>query len=161
MSPPAQAFPDRRDKLFGRAPALEYLKARATYPGITAMVARPQMGKSWLLTELARSLSEGGERSHLVGFAPSLGKWPDSLLRAVVDLYTRCLSQASYLAQGKRVWDQQKGKLLSSVATALGGLFEKPDAVAEPVGYTVNKAFQGLVVANQALKSGVQLPPLQ
>ena len=58
-------FPDRRERLFGRAPDLEALCARVRFKGLTAVAARPQMGKSWLLAELAR---------RLVGFSKSAGE---------------------------------------------------------------------------------------
>ena len=47
----AVALPDRRGRLFGRAEDLAHLLARASRKGLTALVARPQMGKSWLLTD--------------------------------------------------------------------------------------------------------------
>jgi hypothetical protein len=52
-------FPDHSEILFGREQDLAYLQKRAAQSGITAVMARPRMGKSWLLTELARRLSIG------------------------------------------------------------------------------------------------------
>lgn len=48
-------FPDRRDITFGRTPDLSHLLDRARYKGMTAVVARAQMGKTWLLQQLART----------------------------------------------------------------------------------------------------------
>src|SRR5271154_3520662 len=101
-------FRDRRAELFGRTKDLQALVSRAGHQGITAVVGRPQMGKSWLLTELARLLSTDFNRPYCVGFTSSSGQTPDLLLRAVVDLYTRWLSDSTYVEQAKIVWEQQK-----------------------------------------------------
>ena len=50
-------FPDRSDVLFGREPDLAYLLTRASYKGVSVVMDRAQMGKSWLLTETARRLT--------------------------------------------------------------------------------------------------------
>jgi hypothetical protein len=107
-------FPDRSQVSFGREPDLAYLLERSEHSGITAVTGRAQMGKSWLLTELARRLSRDvgsvhsptirfqrllDQPSYLVGFAESLGETADLLLRAVVDLYSRWLSDSSYWQQ--------------------------------------------------------------
>ena len=42
-------FEDRREMLFGRVRALESLRRRSYHPGLTALVGRPQSGKTWLL----------------------------------------------------------------------------------------------------------------
>ena len=51
-------FKDRRFEIFGRATVTEHLKLRAKTKGFTAIVARPKMGNTWLLTEVNRILSE-------------------------------------------------------------------------------------------------------
>jgi hypothetical protein len=101
----SRELPDHSQVLFGREPDLAYLLERSEQSGITAVIGRAQMGKSWLLTELARRLSHEagsvhspaihfqtllGRPLYLVGFAESLGETADLLLRAVVDLYARC-----------------------------------------------------------------------
>src|SRR5215469_13362832 len=116
---------DRSAILFGRGPDLAYLLSRAGRKGITAVVGRAQMGKSWLLTELARQLSQDraalhsgtiqslnlkDRPSYLVGFTDETA---DPLLRAVVDLYTRWLENSSYREQALVVWQQQKKDLVS------------------------------------------------
>ena len=85
-------FIDRSEVLFGRGPDLAYLIERAERPGVTAVVGRAQMGKSWLLTELARRLTQErspsllGRQQFLVGLTESMGETSDLFLRAVVDL---------------------------------------------------------------------------
>jgi hypothetical protein len=107
----AEPFEDRRDRLFGRADAIDHLLGRVRFKGLTAVVARPQMGKSWLLTEVSRRLGDDLDPPQLVGFARSYGETPDLLLRAVVDLYERWLSSADYVDKAKMVWGQQQGGL--------------------------------------------------
>ncbi len=92
----ARGFLDRHDRLFGRKRDLNYLVSRAKHKGITAVAGRPQIGKSWLLRELARFLRSDNEPRFQVGFTESSGQSADLLLRAVVDLYTRWLSDATY-----------------------------------------------------------------
>ena len=82
---PAVEIPNRSDILFGRERDLQALAKRADQKGLTAVVARPMMGKSWLLAELQRGLSD----HWLVGSAKSYGQTSDLTLRAVVDLYQR------------------------------------------------------------------------
>ena len=157
-------FPDRSSILFGRAPDLAYLIGRSGNKGITAVVGRAQMGKSWLLTELARQLSEPPSQ-YLVGATESLGETSDLLLRAVVDLYTRWLSDSSYWEQAQVTWQQQKKDLVSNVGKAVGTIFEKLSKLAIPVegvGSLVKETFEGLASANrELLTGGVQLPRLQ
>ena len=155
-------FPDRRPQLFGREPDLEALCARVRIKGLTAVAARPQMGKSWLLTELARRLSQADEPRHLVGFSESAGETPDLLLRTVVDLYTRWLSDADYRQQATMVWDQQKPNLLPGIAKTVARIFkETVGKAAKPVAVAVEDAINGLIAADQSLKTGgLQLPTL-
>ena len=46
----------RADRLFGRHVDLARLRERASHTGMTAIVGAPQIGKSWVLMELARQL---------------------------------------------------------------------------------------------------------
>lgn len=156
-------LPDRRDRLFGREQDLARLIDRVRFKGLTAVVARPAMGKSWLLTELARRLAAEHEPHHLVGFARSSGQTPDLLLRAVVDLYGRWLSDAGYWQQAKMVWDQQRPNVLPGVAAVVAKIFkELGGPVAKPVTAVVEDAISGLVAANRTLTTGgIQLPALQ
>jgi hypothetical protein len=154
-------FPDRREQLFGRESDLEALSARVRFKGLTAVAARPQMGKSWLLIELARRLSQDHEPRYLVGFAESVGETPDLLLRTVIDLYTRWLSDAGYGQQARMVWEQQKPNLLPGIANTVGKIFTEIGAAANPVAVVVEEAISGLISVDQTLKTGgVQLPTL-
>jgi hypothetical protein len=65
---------DRRSKLFGRHQDIDHLIRRVKLKGLTAVVGRPQMGKTWLLTHAAWQLSE-------------INTWSDTrnqLVRAVI-----------------------------------------------------------------------------
>ena len=153
-------FPDRRDITFGRGPDLSHLLDRAQYKGMTAVVARAQMGKTWLLQQLARDLSEE-PYDYLVGYFETHGEGSDALLRAVSDLYTRWLSDATYLQQARMVWEQQQDGLLGRFTVSLGGMLDKI-GFGEPIAKVVNETLQGLVAANQSLRSGnLDLKPLQ
>ena len=158
-------FPNRSSILFGRNPDLSYLLGRAENKGITAVAGRAQMGKSWLLTELARRLSAPPSQ-YVVGFTESLGETPDLLLRAVVDLYTRWLSDSNYWEQAQVTWQQQKKDLVGNVGKAVGTIFEKLSKLGakpvEAVGGLVKETFDGLASANrELLTGGIQLPRLQ
>ena len=158
-------FPDRSSILFGRNPDLFHLLRRAENTGITAVAGRAQMGKSWLLTELARRLSAPPSR-YVLGFTESLGETPDLLLRAVADLYTRWLSDSNYWEQARVVWQQQKKDLVSNVGKAFGAIVEKISKISakpvEAVGGLVKETFEGLASANrELLTGGIQLPRLQ
>jgi hypothetical protein len=62
---------DRTNRLFGREADLARLCERARRTGLTAVVGPPQIGKSWLLTELARRLDRETKPRCLVGFTRS------------------------------------------------------------------------------------------
>jgi hypothetical protein len=137
------------------------------------------MGKSWLLTELARrlSLNEGPGRSdsnplsllgrsrYLVGFIESQGLTADLLLRGAVDLYSNWLSDSSYREQARVVYAQQKRDIVGRVGEAFGEIVEKLSKLApaplESVGGLVKDTFDGLAKVNQEMLSGgVQLARL-
>jgi hypothetical protein len=145
----ARELADRRDRLFGREGDLAALTKRARYKGLTAVVARPQMGKSWLLTELARRLSAEHEPPHLVGFAESFGETPDLLLRTVVDLYARWLSDAGLWQQAQKVWQNEKPNLLPGVAKAVAKIFKETNPVTKPAAVVVEETINGLVAADE------------
>jgi len=92
---------DRTDRLFGREADLDKLHDRASRAGLTAVVGPPQIGKSWLLMEMARRLSQQTDPLWLVGFTRSPRGAHDPLLQVVSDLYQRWLSDAS-------AWEQIK-----------------------------------------------------
>jgi hypothetical protein len=158
----ARELADRRDRLFGPEGDLAALIKRARYKGLTAVVARPQMGKSWLLTELARRLAQEHQPPHLVGFAESAGQTPDLLLGAVVDLYSRWLADAGYRQQAKMGWKQQKENVVPGVATAVTKMVKEAGQIAKPITGIVEDAINGLIAANKTLTTGgIQLPTLQ
>jgi hypothetical protein len=127
---PFRELIDRSDTIFGRAPDLDHLLQRSERPGITAVVARSQMGKSTLLMELARRLSIApppsffGSQPRLIGFTESAGETSDIMLRGVIDLYTRWLSDSTYREQAKIIWTQQKKDGVSKNGKAVGTLFK-------------------------------------
>ncbi|HMH16305.1 MAG TPA: hypothetical protein VK578_24620 [Edaphobacter sp.] len=159
---------DRSDTIFGRAPDLDHLLQRSERPGITAVVARSQMGKSTLLMELARRLSHDpppsllGPQPRLIGFTESAGETSDIMLRGVIDLYTRWLSDSSYSDQARITWLQQKKNGISKTGKAVGTVFKALSAATplKDIGDLVQKGFDTLATANDNLLSGgVQAPP--
>jgi hypothetical protein len=161
----ARELPNRSAELFGREPDLEYLLARAGNKGVTAVLGRAQMGKSWLLTEAARRLA-GPPSPYLIGFMESQGESSDLFLRAIADLYTRWLSDSTWAQQAAIIWEKNKKDLVSNVGKAVGVVFEKVAKVGpkpfETVGGLVKETFDGLASANRELLSGgIQLPRLQ
>ena len=151
---------DRRDRLFGRDADLVALRARAAECGLTAIVAQPQMGKSWLMMELARGLDE--TPGWLVGVAESHGETPDLLLRAIVDLYERWLANTDRRHRALMVWEQQKTNLLPAFAAAFGKIAGELPHVGKLAGGLIKTALDGLVGANQTLATGgITLPTLQ
>jgi hypothetical protein len=60
MEAVSRTFQDRRPELFGREKNVHRLTDRARKRGVTALVAGPLMGKTWVLTEVARRLCEEG-----------------------------------------------------------------------------------------------------
>jgi hypothetical protein len=112
---------DRRSNLFGRHQDIDHLIRRTKLKGLTAVVSRPQMGKTWLLTHVAWQLSEN---NCLVGYEESVGQGGDLILRAVANLYTFWLSNATYREQAKSLFQRHKDELISSVGRAVGAMVE-------------------------------------
>ncbi|MGB9644894.1 MAG: hypothetical protein WCB44_07150, partial [Stellaceae bacterium] len=81
-----------------------------------AIVGQAQIGKSWLLMELARRLDRETEPRCLVGLTRSPKGANDPLLQVVSDLYQRWLADAGAWEQLKAVWDQQRDGLLPAFA---------------------------------------------
>lgn len=143
------------------------------------MVGRPQMGKSWLLMELASRLSLTAKPTPspidvphlfapptcLVGMFELHAVADDFLLRAVVDLYSRWLSDSTYLQQAQATYQLQKKDLIGRTGEAVGSIFEAISKVVSPlegVGKLVKGTFEGLAQANRDLLDGKsQLPQLQ
>ena len=151
---------DRTERLFGRAGDAERLCTRVRHTGLTAIVGRPMMGKSWLLEEVARQLAADIAPYHLVGFSRSYGN-PDSLLRAVSDLYQRWLADDRGWQTVRMAWTQQKDRLLPAFVGFLGKLAKDFPGLPKPAGAAIDEALKGLVAVRDALQSGgLSLPPL-
>jgi hypothetical protein len=176
-----QTFPDHSAVLFGREPDLTLLAARAEHNGVTVVLGRPKMGKSWALTELARRLSAvpvsipspatplslSQPSAYLIGFSDPEGSAADQLLRAVVDLYTRWLAQSSYRDQALIWYQQHQSDLIGIVGHAVGTILKDLSALGgkplEAVGGLAKDVLDGLASANHDLLSGgmQMLPRLQ
>ncbi len=156
-------FPDRQSELFGREVSLEHLVVRAGGRGLTAVTGRPKMGKTWLLEELSRTLSL--EHGFLVGYAECMGETADLMLRAVADLYTRWLADASNWQQAKSLWRRHKSRVVTYVGEAVGSVFRAVDesgALGKTgIGEAVQTTFTKLARANMDLVTGgLELPRL-
>jgi len=156
-----QAFLDHNQELFGRQQDIEFLTRRASKSGLTAVVARPRMGKSWLIRELACQLSYIHDPRHLVGYYEAVGQSaPDLFLRAVSDLYSQWLSNATYRQQAEMIWKQHEGKLFTKVSEATCKIFEKIFKT-NFTSQAIAVIMQDLIKANQQLTSGdISLSPL-
>ncbi|MBI3775464.1 MAG: hypothetical protein HY273_07915, partial [Gammaproteobacteria bacterium] len=154
------AFVNRSDQLFGREVDIRRLCDRALQQGLTAIVARPLMGKTWMLTELARLLSEDGQ--YLIGYHESKGAESSHLLYAVSNLYSRWLEDSTMREQAISLWSRHKDGLVPRIGKMVGTLFEKLAAKPlESVGTIVGKAFDGLAEAqSDLLGGGLKIAPL-
>ena len=156
-----EAFPDRRDQLFGREKDIHCLTARARYPGLTAVVARPLMGKTWTLQEVARRLL--GDDLDIVGYHELTGAEPSHLLYAVSNLYAHWLADSTLRSQAISMWKRHKDTLLPRIGKMVGTLFDKLGGNLLPggVGAVVGAAFKGLAEAQKdLLAGGISLNPL-
>jgi hypothetical protein len=149
---------DRSPLLFGRAGDVELLRARAAGTGLTFVAGAAQTGKSWLLMETARQLADAPVGHHLVGFVRSPKGASDPLLRVVVDLYQRWLSDADALRQAKMFWTQQKesllptfGRFVAKLSAAAGKIVP---GVGELGGTAIAQVLEGLIAASQTLTQG-------
>lgn len=154
-------YPDRRAELFGREPDIHFLCDRARHAGLTVVAARPLMGKTWTLVEVARRLEEEG--TFIVGYHESKGAESSHLLYAVASLYTRWLDDSRMWDQARSLWERHKDGLVPRIGQAVGSIFEKLGGKLLPEGVAaiVQKAFDGLAQAqDDLLKGGLQLAPL-
>ncbi len=153
---------DLSERMFGRETDLAALRARAARPGLTAVTGPPQIGKSFVLRQLAWDCTQCTHPAYIVGYIRSPQGAPDPLLHVVSDLYQRWLSGASNLEQLRETWDQQKDALLPSAAKFAGDLLSKTTALIPGIGDLISGALNGLVAVNQDLRSGqLNLSPLQ
>lgn len=160
-------FPDRNDQLFGREAHVGYLCDRAGKPGLTAVVARPLMGKTWTLTEVARRLGSHGQSSasgqYLVGYHESTAAESSHLLYTVANLYARWLADSNMREQALSLWQRHKHELVPRIGQMVGSLFEKlaSQPFPEGVGPVISAAFDGLASAQKdLLGGGVHIAPL-
>ncbi len=154
-------YPDRRDQLFGREPDIHALCDRARHAGLTVVAARPLMGKTWTLTEVARRLEEEG--TFIVGYHESKGTESSHLLYAVANLYTHWLEDSRMWEQARSLWEQHRQGLLPRVGVAVGGIVEKLGGALLPGGVAslVQKCFEGLATLQKNTETGgVDLAPL-
>ena len=162
----AGPFPldDRRDRLFGREPDIAYLTARSSgTQGVTLVVGRPKLGKTWLLQQTADRLAT--ESDALVGYHDCKAETADLLLCAVSDLYTRWLADAGNFAQARSLWARHKGTFTARSGQAVGRLMEtlggRSDWVPKTIGSKIREGFDALSTADDDLKSGgLRLRPL-
>lgn len=155
-------FTDNQARLFGREAAILSLTERARQTGLTAVVARPLMGKTWTLTEVGRRLSESGD--FLVGYHESKASESSHLLYAVSNLYTAWLSDSTLRQQALSLWQRHKAGLVPQAGRMVGALFEKLGAGVtghDGVGGLVRSSFEGLAEAQKdLLTGGIQIAPL-
>jgi hypothetical protein len=148
----------RVDHLFGREADLTRLLQRTQRFGLTAIVGPPQIGKSWLLMELARRLDRETNPRCLVGFGRSPKGANDPLLQVVSDLYQRWLADTRAWEQLRAVWEQQKDRLLPAFARFVGKLSEKAGKLVpifgELGGTAIKESLEGLVTASEDLRGG-------
>src|SRR5215470_9238980 len=146
----------RADRLFGREADLIWLLRRTQRFGLTAITGPPQIGKSWLLMELARRLDRETNPRCLVGFTRSPKGANDPLLRVVSDLYQRWLADARAWEQLRAVWEQQKDRLLPAFSRFVGKLSEKAAKLVpifgELGGTAIKESLDGLVTASENLR---------
>jgi len=159
------ALTDHQGEIFGRRQDVANLIERASEPGFTAIVARPQAGKTWTLESVGHHLAQN---NHLVGYYEITAD-EEPITRVLVDLYTRWLSSASFVDQGLSLYERHKDSLITKTGQAIGRLVEKStkllkDATQIPLdtaGKIVRETFDGLAAADQDLKTaGIQMAPL-
>jgi hypothetical protein len=156
-----ESFNDRRGQLFGREAEVHTLLERADFRGVTTISAPPLMGKTWVLSELARRLTES--EKYLVGYHESKGQESSHLLHAVSDLYERWLTHSSMRDQALSLWKRYKENLVPRIGVMIGSLFENMSAIppAKSVAKVVRAAFDTLTdVQKDLLSGGVELSPL-
>ena len=142
--------------MFGRKADIGRLIKRSRSKGLTAVVGRPQMGKTWLLEQVGGLL--GKEHKCIVGYHESKGESDDHLLRTVLDLYKRWLSSASMKRQLKSIFTRHKDELISGVGRIFGTLFKE---LLPAGGGIIDETFKGLAAVDKDLKTGgIELPTL-
>jgi hypothetical protein len=161
--------------IFGREGDIASLLKQTASPGITAVIGQPQMGKTWLLTEIARRLAtagsaadiQGPEKSSLVGFVTQTGQTADLLPRAVHDLYIRWLENAGLRQQALAFWKRNRDEFVGRVGESFGALSKAMLSLTAPggaaIGALVEELFKKLGSAARDERTGgmQSLPILQ
>jgi hypothetical protein len=163
-----KSFPDRRTQLFGREAHIHDLVTRARTDGVTMVVARPQMGKSWTLEEVARRLGEEASGNCIVGFHESSGTENSHFLYAVSDLYARWLNDSSMREQALSFWERYKERgqhqlgLIGRIGEFTGKLFKdigELTVLGKGVGEAIDDAFRGLANLQLSLQTATLPDP--
>ncbi|MFM0350674.1 tetratricopeptide repeat protein [Paraburkholderia sp. RL17-347-BIC-D] len=155
-------FPqDRKEVLFGREADVERLLHRAQVPGLTAIVGRPLIGKTWTVTEVARRLLHNG--NYLIGYHEAKGPESSHILYTVADLYTRWLADSTLGDQAQSLWYQYKDNLVPRMGQVFGMVFENVAGkqLSGGAAKLIRSAFDSLASAQKGLLSGgLQITPL-
>jgi len=156
-------FSEYRGRVFGREQHVRFLMQRTKKPGLTVIVGRPKMGKTWFLRETCRRLAV--QRDGLVGYEECLQTEPSLFLRASADLYSTWLSESRMIEQVGSLLIRHKEHLTTGIGQVVGRVFQGLVGVTAPrlakIGELVRESFDALAKANMDLKTGgVALPPL-
>ena len=146
------------ETLFGRSTDLTNVLARFEERGLTVITGAPHIGKTRLIKTALGQLSAS---EALYGLAEYSGQEPDLLLRSVVDLYSRWISQASFHEEARALLTHHRGKLSTSALKLLSTLVT--EAVEFTIGTStlVSKVFADLFAANVRFKRGASVRRLQ
>jgi hypothetical protein len=99
----------------------------------------------------------------LVGYEESVGQGGDLILRAVANLYTFWLSNATYREQAKSLFLRHKDELISSVVRSVGAIVEPLSKTVglEALGKPIREIFEALASGAADLRTGgLALPKL-
>jgi len=148
---------------FGRVPDLAYALERARTQGLTVVIGRPQVGKSRLLRQVYTDLR--AQHGFLTGYAECSGETADLFLRALSDLYTSWIQDASYRQQLKLLYKQHKGNLVGGVGSMVATIVDKALALSQVtpplVADIVKNGMLSLLDFQREFKSGgMTLPKL-
>lgn len=141
--------------LFGRTIAINALVSRAAFPGVTAIVGRPLVGKTSLVLEVAERLRSTDE--YVIGYYEARGNVASHLRYAFMDLYTCWLTNASMREQARSLWDRHKSDLMPTVGRMFGRLLESLAGtvpIGAAIGKLVRQSFDGLADASSDLLTG-------
>lgn len=134
---------------------------QARKPGMTALYGRARSGKSRLFGEMENYLNHAQlNESVVIGYAEA-SRESDLLLRAIVDCYTRCLSDSTMFDQAKLVWADIRKDWIHRLAEAGQGL-AKLFTVGDRTGISsIGGILRSLKDTNEQLRTGgVLLKPL-